>query len=106
MVRMLERAERLNANLEERATEDVVEGHKADTGTERLTSSRERPISDQIEFGLGRTVAVRSDVVADILDPVGEKFTLLQLESDTVLHKDGANAVEVCQETSAQRRGP
>jgi len=33
---------------------------------------------------LGRTVAIRSDVVADILNPVGEKFTLLQLKSDTV----------------------
>jgi hypothetical protein len=100
-----EGAERLNANLEERAI-DVVEGHKANKGTERLTSSRERgPISDQIEFGLGRTVAIRSDVVADILlDPVGEKFTLLQLKSDTVLHKDRANAFEVCQE-SVQRRG-
>ena len=104
MVRTLERGERLNANLEERAI-DVVEGHKADKGTKRLTGSRERPISDQIEFGLGRTVAVRSDVVADILDPVGEKFTILQLKSDTVLHKDRANAVEVCQE-SVQRRRP
>ena len=103
MVRTLERAERLNVNLEERAI-DVVEGHKADKGTERLTGSKERSISDQIEFGLGRTVAVRSDVVADILDPVGEKITLLQLESDTVLHKDRANTFEVCQK-SVQRRG-
>ena len=55
MVRTLERGERLNANLEERAI-DVVEGHKADKGTKRLTGSRERPISDQIEFGLDRPV--------------------------------------------------
>ena len=91
-------------NLEERAV-DIVEEHKAHKGTERLTGSRERPIGDQIEFGLGRTVAIRSDVVADILNPVCEKFTLLQLESDTVLHKDRANALEVRQE-SVQRRGP
>ena len=104
MVHMFERAERLNANLEERAI-DIVEGHKANKGTERLTGSRERPISDQIEFGLGRTVAIRSDVVADILDPVCEKFTLLQLKSDTVLHKDRANAFEARQEMSVQRRG-
>jgi hypothetical protein len=58
MVRTLERAERLHANLEERAIY-VVERHKANKGTERLTSSRERPISDQIEFGLGRTVALK-----------------------------------------------
>jgi hypothetical protein len=70
-----------------------------------LTGSGKWPIGDQIEFGLGRTVAVRSDVVADILYPVGDKCTLLQLKSDTVLHKDRANAVEVCQE-SVQRRGP
>jgi hypothetical protein len=57
MVHMFERAERLNANLEERAI-DIVEGHKANKGTERLTGSRERPISDQIQFELGRTVAV------------------------------------------------
>ena len=63
MVRTLERAERLNANLEERAL-DVVDGHKVDKVTERLTGSRERPISDLIEFGLPRTVAIRSDVVA------------------------------------------
>ena len=72
MVCTFEGAERLNANLEERAPIDIVEGrHKANKGTERLTDSRERPIGDQIEFGLGRTVAVRSDVVANILDPVG-----------------------------------
>ena len=104
MVRTFEGAEWLNVNLEERAV-DIVEEHKAHKGTERLTGSRERPIGDQIEFGLGRTVAIRSDVVADILNPVCEKFTLLQLESDTVLHKDRANAVEVCQE-SVQRRRP
>jgi hypothetical protein len=63
MVRTFERAERLNANLEERAI-DIVEEHKANKGTERLTGSRVRSrISDQIEFGLGRTVANRSDVV-------------------------------------------
>lgn len=46
-------------------------------GTERLTCSRKLPIVDQIEFGFGRAVAVLSDVVADILNSVCEKFTLL-----------------------------
>ena len=43
--------------------------------------------------------------MANILDPVCEKFTLLQLKSDTVLHKDRANAFEARQEMSVQRRG-
>ena len=107
MVHTLEGVERLITRISKKGQPiDVVEGHMADKGTERLTGSRERPISDQIEFGLGRIVAVQSDVVADMLDPVCEKFTLLRLESDTVLHKDrGANTFEVCQE-SVQRRGP
>ena len=62
-----------------------------------MTGSGKWPIGDQIEFGLGRAVAVRSDVVADILNPVGEEFTFLQLESDTVLHKDRTYTLEIRQ---------
>ena len=43
--------------------------------------------------------------MTDILNPVCEKFTLLQLESDTVFRKDRANTFEVHQK-SFQRRGP
>ena len=96
--------EGLDANLEERAI-DIVEQHKVNKGTKRLASSRKRPIGDQIEFGFSRTAAIRSDVVANILDPVCEKFTFFQLESGTVLHKDRAHTFEVHQK-SVQRRGP
>ena len=69
-----------------------------------MTGSGKWPIGDQIEFGLGRAVAVRSDVVADILNPVGEEFTFLQLESDTVLHKDRTYTLEIRQKSVKRRR--
>ena len=94
MMLAFEGMERLDSNLEQR-TIVIAEQHKADKATERLTRSGKRPISDQIEFGFGRIVAGWDDVVANILNPVCEKFTLLQLESDMVLHKDKAIAFKV-----------
>jgi hypothetical protein len=107
MVCTFKGAERLDANFKE-GTINIVERHKADKGTEGLTGIGKRPIGDQIESGLGRAIAVRSDVVADILNPVGEEFTFLQLEGDTgdtVLHKDRKYKLELRQK-SVQRRRP
>ena len=93
----------LDANFKE-GTINIVEQHKANKGTEGLTGSGKRPIGDQIEFGLGRAIAIRSDVVADILNPVGEEFTFLQLESDTVLHKDRTYTFKIRQKSVKRRR--
>ena len=56
--------ERPDANFEE-GTIDIVERHKADKATKGLTGSGKRPIGDQIEFGLGRTIAIWSDVMRE-----------------------------------------
>ena len=106
MVHTFKGTERLDANFEE-GTINIVEQHKANKGTEGLTGSGKRPIGDQIEFGLGRTIAIWSDVVANILNPVGEEFTLLQLEGDTaVLHKDRRTYTLEVRQKSFQRRRP
>jgi hypothetical protein len=64
-----------------------------------LTSSWKWPVGDEIEFGLGWTVAVRSDVVTDVFDAIGEERTFLELESDTVFLKNVANAGKVIKES-------
>jgi hypothetical protein len=104
MVCTFKGTERLDTNFKE-GTINIVERHKADKGTEGWTGSRKRPIGDQIEPALGRTIAVRIDVVADILNPVGEEFTFLQLKGgpDTVLHKGRTYTFEIRQK-SVQRR--
>ncbi len=66
----------------------VVEGEETDDGGQRRTSARDRPVIDQIELGLSRAIAIRSDVVANMLDAVGEKLALLQLKSNAILQKD------------------
>ena len=59
-----------------------------------MTVSREWPIGNQVKFRLGRAIAIWGDVVAYILDAVGEEFTFLELESHTVFHEDIANTFE------------
>jgi hypothetical protein len=86
--------ERLDANFEE-GTINIVERHKANKGTEGLTGSGKRPIGDQIEFGLGRAIAIRSDVVT---------FTFLQLEGDTVLQNDRTYTLKIRQKSFKERQ--
>ncbi len=59
-----------------------------------MTVSREWPIGNQVKFRLGRAIAIWGDVVAYILDAVGEEFTFLELEGYTVFHENIADAFE------------
>ena len=96
MVLTLEGSERFDTNLEERAI-NIVEGEKADERSEGLTVGRDGPISYQIKLGFGWAVAIRGDVVADVLNAVGQKLAFLELESDSILHEDVADAGEQLQ---------
>ena len=101
MMLAFESAKRLDTDLEEGAIY-IVEGEEADEGTQRLAVDGERPIVDEIELGFGRTIAVRGDIVADILNSVSEEFTLLQLESDSIFHEDIADAFKQLEQSSKQ----
>jgi hypothetical protein len=82
----LERSKRLDTHFKERAV-NVVEGEKANERAQRLAIDRKGPVVDEVEFGFGRAVAIRGDIMTDILDAVSKKFTLFQLKRDTVFHK-------------------
>jgi hypothetical protein len=90
MVLAFNEAQRLDSDFEEGAM-DVAEGEETDEGGQRRTSARDRPVVDQIELGLSRAIAIRSNVVANMLNAVGEKLAFLQLKSDTMLQKDVAD---------------
>ena len=93
MVLALERTKRFHTDFEER-TVNIVESEKADERAQRLTVDRKGPVSDQIKFRFSGTVASGSNVVPNIFDAVSQKFTFLELESNTILHKDVANTLE------------
>jgi hypothetical protein len=101
MMLAFESAKRLDTDLEEGAIY-IVEGEEADEGTQGLAVDGERPIVDEIELGFGRTIAVRGDIVTDILNSVSEEFTLLQLESDSIFHEDIADAFKQLEQGSEQ----
>jgi hypothetical protein len=69
VVLALEGAKRLDTNFKVWAI-DVVEGEEADERTQGLAIDGQRPIVHQIELGLGGTVAIGSDIVANIFDAV------------------------------------
>lgn len=71
-----EEAERFNADFEPWAV-DVVKSEESYERDEGLTGSRDGPIGEEVELGLGGAVTVRGDVMTDILDTVGEKFAFL-----------------------------
>ena len=53
---------------------------------------RKRPVGNQIKLGLGRAVAIGGNILTNILDKIGVKFTFLELESYAVLHKNITDA--------------
>ena len=89
----LERTKRFHTDFEER-TVNIVESEKADERAQRLTVDRKGPVSNQIKFRFSGTVASGSNVVPNIFDAVSPKFAFLELESNTILHKDVANTLE------------
>jgi hypothetical protein len=90
---------RLDANLKEGAV-NIVERQETDKGGKGLAVNRKRPVGDQIKLGVGRTIAVRGDVVTDILNSVSEKFTLLQLKRHTILLEDITHTSKIGKESS------
>jgi hypothetical protein len=90
---------RLDSDFEEGAV-DVVEGKETDERTEGHTIRRKRPVVDEVELGLGRTVAIRSNVMADVFNPVSKEFALLQLESNTIFHKHVTHTLKQTKESS------
>jgi hypothetical protein len=104
VVLALEGTQRLHADFEERAVY-IIEGEQTNERTKGLTVLREGPIRNQIEFGLSGTIAIRSDVMANIFDAVGEELAFLQLESDAVFDENVANAFKEVEKRSKDR-GP
>ena len=100
----LESGEWFNANFEERAA-DIVESEEACERPEGHSIGRKRPISDKVEFRLGGTVAIGSNVMTDTFDAVSQKLAFLQLESDAVFQEDGARAFEEA-EQGGEASGP
>jgi hypothetical protein len=82
-----EGAKRLGTDLKER-TVDIVESEEADEGAEGHTIRRKWPIVDKVKLGFSGTVAIGSDVMANVLDAVCKELAFLELESNTVFHKD------------------
>jgi hypothetical protein len=99
MMLALKATEGLDTDFKE-GTADVVEGEQTDEGAQGLSIGRKGPVSDQLKLGFGGTVASGSDVVANMLNAVGEELALLQLESDSVLHENIANASKETQKSS------
>jgi hypothetical protein len=95
---MLKATEGLHTNFKEGTTASVVESEQTNERAQGLPSGRKRPVSNQIKIGFGRTVAGGSNVMANMLNAVSEKLTLLQLESDTMLHRNIANTSEQTEE--------
>ncbi len=85
----------LDADLKEWAIY-AVEGEQTYEGQERLTGGgRDGPIADELEFGRCGAVSIRCDIVAHVFHAVGEELAFLQLEGNSVLEENVANASEV-----------
>jgi hypothetical protein len=63
-----------------------------------LTVCGQRPIGDQIELGFSGTIAVGSNVMANMFNSIGEEFALLQLECNAVFDEDVADAFKKVEE--------
>ena len=101
MMLAFEGTKRLDSDFEKGAV-NVIEGEEADEGTERRAVRRKRPIGDQIKLGFGGTVAVRSDVMANVFNTVGEELAFLELKSNTVLHEHIANTFKQTKQSSKE----
>jgi hypothetical protein len=99
MMLSLKATEGLDTDFKE-GTADIVEGEQTNEGAQGLPVGRKRPVSDQSELGFGETVASGSNVIANMLDAVSEELALLQLESDSVLHKDITDASKQTKKSS------
>jgi hypothetical protein len=104
MMEALEKAEGLDADLEEGAV-NVIESEETYKRKQRLTGCWDRPVPDEVEFGASRAVAVGGDIMPDIFDTVREEGAFFELESNPVFEKDGANAREIV-EKSVNAGGP
>jgi hypothetical protein len=104
VVLALEGTQGLHADFEERAA-CIIKSEQTNERTKGLTVLREGPIRNQIEIGLSGTIAVRSDIMANILDAVGEELAFFQLKSNAVLDENVAKAFEKV-EKRGEDRGP
>ena len=102
VVLAFEGAKWLDSDIEEGAA-DVVEGEEADERAERCSIHWKGPIGNQIKLRLSGAVAIRSDVVTNVLDAVGKELAFLKLECDTVFHEDVADALEQTKQSSKDR---
>jgi hypothetical protein len=89
----------LDADLKE-GTVDTIKSKQADKGAKRGAGGWKRPVGDKVKFRLSGAVAIRGDVVTDVFNAVSQKFTLLQLKGDTILHEDVADALEETEQGS------
>jgi hypothetical protein len=93
MMFALESTKWLHTDFEEGAV-NVVESKQPNEGAEGWSIDRKRPIGNQIKLGFSRAVASGCDVVTDMFDAVGKELAFLQLESDTVFHKNSTNTLK------------
>jgi hypothetical protein len=103
MILALESTEWLHTDFEEGAI-NVVEGKQTNEGAEGWSIDRKRPIGDQIKLGFSWAVASGCNVVTNIFDAVGKELAFLQLESDTVFHKDSTNTLKQPKKSSDNSR--
>jgi hypothetical protein len=59
---------------------------------------------NQIELGLSRAIAVGSNVVANMLDAMGEELAFLELESDGTFLEDVSDAFKQKEERGNHSR--
>ncbi len=76
----------------------IVKGEQPNKREQSSASGRNWPIVNELELGLGGTIAIGGEIVSNIFDAVGKKFTFFQLESDAVFEEDGADATQIIEE--------
>ena len=52
------------------------------------------PVSEEIDFAEGRTIAMQDEVMPYVLNVIHEEFTFVKAKTDLVLDKDFAGTVE------------
>ena len=75
--------------------EFAVETNKTDKGAEVVAGLRQGPVSDQVEFGFGRRVAVDFKVIAEPFKALAEEVTLLWVERQAVTLVSLADTTEM-----------
>jgi hypothetical protein len=101
----LESTEWLHTNFKE-GTVDVVESKQKSMKEPRdgpLTGRGQSVIKSNLDLA-GQLPVGGCDVVTDIFNAVGKELAFLQLESDTVFHKDSINTLKQTKKSSNNSR--